>query len=216
MHTGTGKIIEISLDGARIECPPNLIPAPGQVLLAHADRSSAPIACPVFSSGSTADGFIAAPPIPSEWIPGTPLYLRGPLGRGFDLPRAARKIALIALDDHPLRLMGMIRLALAQGAMISLACDHPPREIPLAVEIVPSSSAHELIAWADMIAVDVQRAAIEKLSALKLPSHAQVLIAAPMPCGGIAECGVCAVNGKLACKDGPVIAIHEVHEGTRK
>jgi len=37
---------------------------------------------------------------------------------------------------------------------------------------------------------------------------AQVLVRTPVPCGGIAECGVCAVTlkseWKLACKDGPV------------
>jgi hypothetical protein len=38
--------------------------------------------------------------------------------------------------------------------------------------------------------------------------EAQVLIRTSMPCGGIAECGVCAVplksKWKMACKDGPV------------
>jgi NAD(P)H-flavin reductase len=40
------------------------------------------------------------------------------------------------------------------------------------------------------------------------------LVVAPMPCGGLAECGVCAVTTrrgwKLACKDGPVFDLGEL------
>jgi dihydroorotate dehydrogenase electron transfer subunit len=42
---------------------------------------------------------------------------------------------------------------------------------------------------------------------------AQVLVGTPIPCGGIADCGVCAVNTKsswmLACEDGPVFDLRE-------
>ncbi|MBI3152940.1 MAG: hypothetical protein HYZ21_12455, partial [Chloroflexi bacterium] len=38
--------------------------------------------------------------------------------------------------------------------------------------------------------------------------EAQVLIRTQMPCGALAECGICAVmvgqQWKMACKDGPV------------
>ena len=44
--------------------------------------------------------------------------------------------------------------------------------------------------------------------------EAQALIVTPMPCGGIAECGVCAVTvrrgWKMACKDGPVFDLKEL------
>jgi hypothetical protein len=44
--------------------------------------------------------------------------------------------------------------------------------------------------------------------------EAQALVITPMPCGGIAECGVCAVTArrgwKLACKDGPVFDLTEL------
>jgi len=46
--------------------------------------------------------------------------------------------------------------------------------------------------------------------------EAQVLIRTPVPCGGVAECGVCAVtvksNWKMACKDGPVFDWRDILE----
>src|SRR5690606_34348922 len=48
MKTATGSIEEIFLDGsARITCLPELIPAPGQYLLAHAAASDSPLAIPL-------------------------------------------------------------------------------------------------------------------------------------------------------------------------
>ena len=45
--------------------------------------------------------------------------------------------------------------------------------------------------------------------------QAQVLVRTPLPCGGIAACGVCAVHltgssrdYRLACKDGPVFQLY--------
>jgi len=44
--------------------------------------------------------------------------------------------------------------------------------------------------------------------------EAQVLVVTPMPCGGLAECGVCAFTTrrgwKMACKDGPVFDLSEL------
>jgi dihydroorotate dehydrogenase electron transfer subunit len=44
--------------------------------------------------------------------------------------------------------------------------------------------------------------------------EAQILIHTPVPCGGVAECGVCAVTSKsgwkLACRDGPVFDWREL------
>ena len=44
--------------------------------------------------------------------------------------------------------------------------------------------------------------------------EAQVLLHTPVPCGGVAECGVCAVTLRsgwaLACREGPVFALSEV------
>ena len=48
----------------------------------------------------------------------------------------------------------------------------------------------------------------------KVRFEAQVLVLVPMPCGGMGECGVCAVKiqrgWKLACKDGPVFDLEDL------
>jgi NAD(P)H-flavin reductase len=48
----------------------------------------------------------------------------------------------------------------------------------------------------------------------KIPCPAQALFYSPMPCGGAADCGVCALRTrhgvKLVCKDGPVFNLEEL------
>ncbi|HVF24405.1 MAG TPA: 2Fe-2S iron-sulfur cluster-binding protein [Anaerolineales bacterium] len=218
MYTKKGYVAEMILwDGlrhARIECPANLIPAAGQYLLAS-DTSGLTLPVPIFYTESAPQGFIAAPPVPDSWNPGQEVYLRGPLGRGFVLPSSARKVALVAFDASPARLYGLITSALTQKAAVVLLSDSILDNLPDAVEAQPVSSLSEIMVWADYIAFDVAR---ENLSGLnervfngdptKALSEAQVLIRTPLACGGMAECGVCAVmvkfGWKMSCKDGPV------------
>jgi NAD(P)H-flavin reductase len=226
------KIAElILLDGfhaARILCPPGLTPAPGQYLLAHADGSDSPLAVPIFPARSFTDphktgtdGFLIAPPTPETWIPGTRLHLRGPLGHGFTLPASARRVALIAFGDSPRRLLALLDLAFKQDASVTLVCENPPEDLPLQVEIQPMHALSEVCGWADYAALDCAREDLaqlkEKLGAggpAKIRCEAQVLIRTPMPCGGLAECGVCTVEGqrgdRLACADGPVFDWKEI------
>jgi dihydroorotate dehydrogenase B-like protein len=224
MHTALGNLLELSLDDgqrlARLNCPPNLIPSAGQYLLAS-DDSVSPLAIPLFYTDSAPQGFIAAPPVPASWTPGQGIALRGPFGRGFEIPAIARKIALIAYDDSHLRLRGLIQPALRQGAAVVLVGNLAIENLPDAVELQPLSLLPEIIAWADYAAFDVAR---ENLSGLaerlgepkqvSAWSGAQVLIHTPVPCGGVAECGVCAVSlksgWKMACKDGPVFEYNEL------
>ena len=151
-----------------------------------------------------------------SWGPGQELYLRGPLGRGFALPVSARKVALVAFDDPPVRLRGLIQAVLQRDAAVALVCDYPSERLPDAVEVQPLSALADVLNWADYLALDARRenlpALSERLAGLnqyRAVREAQVLIRTAMPCGGVAECGVCAVNGKsgwnLACKDGPVL-----------
>jgi hypothetical protein len=53
-----------------------------------------------------------------------------------------------------------------------------------------------------------------KLNQVSAVRDAQVLIHTPMPCAGLAECGVCAVRDrhdwKMACKDGPVFIMKDL------
>src|SRR5215510_2528294 len=119
MHTGKGKVVEtIFEDGQhliRIHCPQNLIPSPGQYLLAGtASDSLLPV--PLFYTDSASEGFISPLPGPISWSPGQEFALRGPLGRGFELSASKRKVALIAFDISPIRLRGLIRPSLKQGA----------------------------------------------------------------------------------------------------
>ena len=221
MHTGTGQITEIYLDGsAQMDCAPNLIPSPGQYLLAHASGSDSPLPVSVYFYDSAPKGFRFAPPLPLSWTIGTQLNLRGPLGHGFSVPTSARKVALIAPERSHARLHGLINIALKQQAEVVLVCDSETPELPEVVEMQPMRALTEVCNWADFIAVDTARETLnqvkklfEKLNQLSAVREAQVLIRAPMPCGGLAECGVCAVSSnphdwKMTCKDGPVFEMN--------
>lgn len=207
-------ILRNGLRHARIDCPANLVPAAGQYLLAS-DSSDSTLPAPIFYTESVPQGFIAAPPFPDSWNPGQEVYLRGPLGRGFVLPSSARKVALVAFDASPARLYGLIAPALTQKAAVVLLCNSLLDNLPDAVELQPISMLPEIMDWADYIAFDVARDNLPGLSERafngapkKALYEAQVLIRTPLACGGMAECGVCAVmvrsGWKMSCKDGPV------------
>ena len=222
MKTARGKLEETYLDGsARIICPPELIPAPGQYLLAHADGSDAPLPVSVFSSIPAPGGFRSAPHLPSSWKPGKSIILRGPIGHGFSLPVPSRKIALVAFDDSPARLQGLIPLALKQNAEIVLVGSFDSMDLPEVVEIQPLKAMTEVLQWADYAALDSSRENLAKLRKLLEGSkqltaklEAQILVRAPMPCGALADCGVCSLaldrDWKMICKDGPVFPLREL------
>jgi NAD(P)H-flavin reductase len=218
MKNGKGQMVEVYLDSrVRILCPPELIPAPGQYLLAHASASADPLAVPVFFSDSAPDGFRSAPNLPTAWTPGTQLNLRGPLGHGFSVPVTARKVALIAFDESPERLRGLIPIAFKQGAEVVLVSDTVVGDLPEAVEVQPLQALKDIYQWADYAAFDAARENLPRLG--KIPgvgnqTQAQILVRAPMPCGALAECGVCALTvrheWKMICKDGPVFDVSDL------
>jgi NAD(P)H-flavin reductase len=222
MKIGQGQLFEIYLDSSvRIICPPELIPAPGQYLLAHASASDSPLAVPVFFSDSAPNGFHSAPLTNSAWMPGMRLNLRGPLGHGFSIPAFSRKVALIAFDESPARLRGLISIALKQGAEVVLISNSTVDDVPEAVEVQPLQAMLDIYQWADYAAFDVGRENLnqlmekfERMRQAKGPHEAQVLIRAPMPCGALAECGICALivrhEWKMICKDGPVFELKEL------
>jgi hypothetical protein len=242
MKQGTGELIELYLEnglaGGRLLCPQSLVAAPGEYLLAHDPVSSAPLSVPVFNAGLIPGGFVVAPPIPPAWQPGTSLTLRGPLGRGFSLPASVLRVALVVLGETSARLKPLIPVALKQAASVALVSDLDPPDLPPEVEIQPVSALPEVAQWADYLAFDLPRESLpglrEKLGfgghvgapfvasaegatrrrQAKVPFEAQALIITPMPCGGMAECGVCAVavrrGWKMVCKDGPVFNLDEL------
>jgi hypothetical protein len=108
-----------------------------------------------------------------------------------------------------------MRNGLKQGAAVVLVCEKPETHLPDEVEIQPLSALGDVVTWADYTAFDVARENLPELkeklgeqNQVLVEKEAQVLIRTSMPCGGIAECGVCAVplksKWKMACKDGPV------------
>lgn len=225
MRQGMGTLTEMYLGGkaaGRVRCELGLVPLPGQYVLAHAvDRPEAALAVPLFSAGACTGGFLAAPGLPGDWHPGVQLKLRGPLGKGFQLQAGARRVALIAYGGSAARLLGLVEPALAQGAAVSLLAATPPEGLPAALEISPLTALPETLRWADSVFIDTSRALLpDVLKALAGQGYAGdggVLVETPLPCGGLAECGACAVGaGKgylLACEEGPVVDVRKLWTG---
>ena len=175
-----------------------------------------PLATPLFAARIEAGGFQAAAPIPGTWEPGTRLQLRGPLGKGFAPPTHLRRLGLASLDESMACLQPLMNHALDQGAAVALFTDHALPSLPSAVEANPLEALREALTWADYLALDLPFSTLPELSHLlglertarALPCPAQALVHLAMPCGGLADCGACAVETrggwKLACDDGPV------------
>jgi len=219
-----GRVIEIRLEGrgetgALIECPPGMLPSSGQYLqaLARDDRDVVlPVSlfpCQLTSSATHAGDtqFATAPPVPASWQPGTSLILRGPLGRGFHTPHPLKRLGLATIGHSASRLLPLIDSA----AEIALFSKSLPPDLPAHVEVNPLNELQTALSWADFLAIDCpleQLATLPDLLGIEvdgpLPCPAQILVSASMPCGALAECGVCAIPAKrgykLACKDGPV------------
>jgi hypothetical protein len=128
-------------------------------------------------------------------------------------------VGLLAFDSTPARLTGLIPPALEQDAAVVLVCASAPDNLPDDVEVQPMSALKDVIEWADYLACDTPRENLSQLREMKEfvmgkarvehgRNDVQILIHTPVPCGGVADCGVCAVTvnsgWKLACKDGPV------------
>jgi hypothetical protein len=162
--------------------------------------------------------FAVSGALPAHWEPGTEIALSEARGHGFELPTRARRVGLIALAGSPGRMLPLLSMALRQHSEVALFCDAPVRELPSAVEVRALEAAKEAFSWAEFIAMDIELDQVEELGALlgireRLPKAlvAQVLVHAPMPCGGMAKCGVCAFSTgrgeRLACEDGPVFEL---------
>ena len=224
MQNGEGRLVEVYYDSGRagglIHCPEALLPAPGQYVMAApvsptAIYSVLPLA--LYSAGRAEGGFLVAQFLPEGWTPGTHLALRGPLGHGFNLPAEARRVALIAWDGQPAHLLGLFPQILSQGAEVTLACNSSPLDLPEEIEIQPLAAIEEICGWTDFLAIEAERDSLTDIRQVLGKGRgieAQVLVRIPMPCGALAECGVCAVRvrrgWKLACKDGPVFGLREL------
>jgi hypothetical protein len=232
MHVDTGiiTVIQMEVDGTRtaqIDCPSKMIPGPGKYLLAHnLAEPEAVLGWPLFLVGvqPTLDKntrqFLG--PIPKSWGPNTQLQLRGPLGHGFNLPRATRRIALVNFGGQITRLLPLIQPALHAEADITIFTPSILPPLPPAVEIHPLDALPASLSWADFLIIDLPFEFLPRLRSFLglepfagLPCAAQALVHTPMPCAGIGDCGACAVPArkkgyKLACKDGPVFNLNEI------
>jgi NAD(P)H-flavin reductase len=227
-----GRVVEILLEpyqnaAARIICPAEALPKPGQYLQAYNPNDPLEIVpISLFTAGeanASRNGeviFPVAGPLPSAWQPGTRLNLRGPLGHGFALPPHAKRVVLAMLGNSPTRLLSLLPVALKRGE-VAVFCDGAVGELPTSVEVHKLDALPAALGWADYLAVDVALEQVDDLAAhlglkenLPRALAAQALAAAPMPCGGLAKCGVCSLstrNGfKLACEDGPVFDLSEL------
>ena len=224
MYQDTAQLTEIDSNGkitGRIRCAPQLIPGPGQYLLAHADQDgNNPLATPLFRAGLCPGGFTLANRLPANWQPGTQLNVRGPLGKGFQLPVTARFIVLASFGKTTARLLALTEFALAQNAAIALLTDHAPDGLPAAIEISPISTLAEATRWADYLALDAPKdvlsGLLQTISQTAYHGDGQVFIETAIPCGAMSECAACAVHlrkgFKFACKDGPVFDLKTLLE----
>jgi hypothetical protein len=112
-------------------------------------------------------------------------------------------------------------MALKLDAEVVLVSESALDDIPEVVEVQPLQAMTDIYQWADYAAFDVARENLNQLkekfgrmNQAKSPREAQVLVRAPMPCGALAECGVCALTirheWKMICKDGPVFEMKEL------
>lgn len=227
MQTSTGLVQEIVLRSDRLQaawitCPPASLPGPGQYLSAWSiEDPLEPLATTLFAGELLEDRFLALPPLPAAWQPGTRLALRGPLGHGFSPPDTAHRVALAALGQSCGRLIPLAYQALQHGAAVALFTDAWLPSLPAAMEANPLSNLSEAIAWADYLAVDVNSITLPKLRKMlglqsgdHLPCPAQALFHVELPCSGLAACGACWVPARhgilQACSDGPVFALNEL------
>lgn len=227
MRIFTAKIKEMRLDtggerAAWINCPPGAIPAAGQYVCAHSpDDETAVLGAWLFPGEISTRGFLAIPPIPDSWNPGTQLKIWGPVGQGFKLPDRLRRLVLVGLDRTTSRLLPLIESAVGFDCSVTLFTDGSLAQLPSSVEVYPLVLLPEALSWAEFIALDVPlnrfadlRTILGVLPGQDLPCPAQVLLFTSMPCSGLADCGVCAVSArrgwKLVCRDGPVFALNQL------
>lgn len=160
-------------------------------------------------------------PLPAWWQPGAELHLRGPLGRGFSLPRSARRVVLAARACPPGLLAPLAQLALQQGAEVTFLSTEPPHNLPEAVEILPPDLLAETLPWADFFGAAlplVELANLRRQAGLRIHQRAhctaEALLLTPLACAGLAACGACALltprGWKLACADGPVFHLNDL------
>lgn len=166
--------------------------------------------------------WLLAGSIPVGWQPGMQLRLRGPLGHGFTLPRSVRRVAFVSLDERVHMLIPLMYHAIGRAAEVVYCGIRSPLHLPEQVEVFALHQWEEWWKWADYVAVQGTLSAaavffkkIEiKYSLRNRQKALEVMIRQPFFCGGMAECGVCAVPSRkgwlLICQNGAVLDASQI------
>lgn len=225
MADGEWVVQEVRMMGEtlvlRIPAVPTLKPLPGQYFQVYAPGTAESAASALFLAGEQPSHWDLVGTIPPDWVPGGRLRWRGPLGRGFDLPAGAARTAFVPWQNSGLTMLPLLQQALRRKAAVTWYSRQVPGWLPPQVEVLPPESLLDAANWADYLALTCDIKHLTELHAAlglnpsdRLKSKAEVLVRTPLVCGGVGECGVCAVKTrrgwKLACKDGPVFDLEQL------
>jgi hypothetical protein len=230
MRSATAHCTRLELfgDRVRIHFESDLVPRPGQFLLARL----APVYDPylrqaLFPSKLATAGFTvdlpAASPVLGFVAPGAIVDVIGPAGAAPPEIPSRSRVVLIARDP-PALLPFAARAIDSGGAATLLVSDPYPLEaldpqIELRVGDLPSLAA-EFGPLADLVFMHVTAALRRTLHtvlsdsrAAVAPAFAHALCPLPMPCG-TGACGACYIKTarghRLACLDGPFFSLAEL------
>ena len=191
--------------------------APGQAALAYAAVPGQPFlreALYPFRSTPGGFNFVVTGSHPyAALAPDETLDVLGPVGRGFELPPRAGRLLLAAAE--PGRLLALLDWALERGWAVTLwqPPGAPPPEVPEAVEVQRGELDADLLAWADVVALDLPGPArwaadLRARQPGRAAGYVWTLAETPMPCGTGACQGCWTETGHgrhLACVDGPAL-----------
>jgi len=212
--------LELIGERVRAHFDSDLVPAPGQFLLARLTPAFDPyLRRPLFPTLIADSGFAADfDPADSALIaPGVWIDVIGPVGSAVpDIPSRAR--VLLIADSDPAVLLPLASQAIARGgaATLIISARYPLESLDPEIEVrvggLPALTA-EFAAAADLIFIHCHHSlhrpihhSIIQSRGLAPRDYAFALSRSPMPCG-VGACGACAVKTtrgwKLACVDGP-------------
>lgn len=228
MATFSSTIHEIRLESfgtaLLLDIPKTYLPKPGQYFQAFAPEMNEPAAVTLFPCNMMPGEPLLHGEFPSAWGAGMRIQLRGPLGKGFNLPLNAGRVALAAWQTPAVSLRPLIGAALVQEAAVVVYASESSPDLPADVEASPLDQLNDALDWASYIAVETSLKNLPGLAEILAvkPGHIgncniEVHIRTPLICSGVAACGVCAVplhrgGYALACKDGPVFRWEELGE----
>lgn len=211
-----------NITSGTVEFEVDLTVIPGQYFQVWRDSDKNPLPIVSYTASLFKERRLLLDQIPINWNPGENLNLWGPLGKGFGLETGVNSVYMAAIEGNPVRLLPIISHALAKGNSVSLFLDQPNTcllaSLPVEIEIQPLASLPEELDLAEYLYIDVARRNLPRLRSLlskrKNICPGQVLVRSDMPCAGIADCQICALETqrglKLTCQDGPVFRLEDL------